>query len=183
MTRDKNQFTRIFQEAKARYKELEHTDIELTFTKSLFFTMQASVKLASLFHRKRKYTVNVNLKRVDLFSMLSDNDILAWFGHELAHIVDYETMSRSKFLIFSLRYLVDLTFRFSVERRITVFACNNEFAEELLGAWKKFRTIDTIGKGYKNYIIKNYSPRWEDIKNAAERDGITEEAYRSFTRA
>lgn len=178
---NQDQFSNVFQKAKARYSELEYVNINLTFSKRRFFTMQAVIRLSSIFNKKRRYSINVNPRRKNILSKLSEEDVVGWFGHELAHVVDYETMSRSKLLIFSLRYLFDLKFRFSVERKINAFACNNGFAKELFGVWKKFLTMSGFSKRYQNYIIRNYSPHWGDIRIIAEREGITEELYKSFT--
>jgi len=183
MKLNQEQFRSIFQKAKARYPQLSSTDINLTFNKGWFFTMQAKINFTSLLKKERKYTINVNTRKENLLSKLSEDDILAWFGHELAHIIDYETMSNSKILIFIIRYIIDLKFRFSVERRINAYTCNNGFAKELLAAWKKFCIMDGVNKRYQNYIIRNYSPRWEDIKVIAELDGINENMYKSFTQA
>ncbi len=180
MKLDQIQLTNIFQEAKARYPNLEHTNINLTFKKGWFFTMQAKVNIFSICKKKRKYIINVNPRKGSILSKLSEDDILAWFGHELAHIVDYETMSWAELLVFTFRYIFDLKFRFSVERRINAYTCNNGFARELLYAWKKFTIMDGVNKRYKNYIIKNYSPSWEDIRSTAEQEGITEEMYKSL---
>jgi len=178
---NRNQLANIFQEAKRRYPELENADINLTFSKGWFFTMQSFVKFSSIFNKKRKYCINVDLRKKNVLSKLSEDNIMGWFGHELAHIVDYETMSLLKFFIFGLRYVFDLKFRFSVEKRINAFAYNNGFAKELFGVWKKFLVMDGAGKKYQAYIIRNYSPYWEDIRETAEQEGITKEVYRSYT--
>lgn len=175
-----DQFNNIFQKAKIHYPELTRTDINLTFNNSCFFTMRAKINPLSVFNKKRKYAININSRNKNILSKLSEEDICGWFGHELAHIVDYETMSNSELLVFSLRYIFDTGFRFSVERRINVYACNSGFTRELLSGWKKFCGMDGIGKRYQNYIIKNYSPHWEDIKIIAEQNGITEEAYKAI---
>lgn len=170
----------IFQEAKGRYLELETVDIDLTFNKGWFFTMRAGFEILSLFSSKRKYYINVNPRKKNILSKLSDEDIMGWFAHELAHVIDYETMSGTKLLIFSLRYVFDIKFRFSVERRINAYTYNNGFAHELFSVWKKFFVMDGVNKRYQNYIIRYYTPHWEDIQQTAEREGITEEVYRSF---
>jgi len=173
-------FEVIFQKAKAQYPELEHTDINVTFHKGWFFTMQASIQITSLLSRKRKYKINVNSRRENILSQLSDEDILGWFGHELAHIINYERMSGPKFLMFTLRYILDFNFRFSVEKRVSAYAYNNGFAKELFGVWKKFLVINKINKKYQGYIIRNYAPSWKEIREAALQEGITEETYQSL---
>ncbi len=172
-------FTDIFEEAKSRYKELQDTNIGLRFGNGWFFTMHASLEPKSVFSKKRKYYVKVNLKRNDILSKLSDADILGWFGHELAHVAEYEKMSNFKLFLFILRYVFDVKFRFVVEKRINAFTCNNGFAQELFGVLKKFISLDTNAK-YKKYIIDNYRPDWDDIKETAQNQGITRQIYESL---
>ncbi len=170
----------IFKKAKTHYKEIEGVDIELRVGKGLFFTMRASPTLGSIFNKKRKYFIFVNLRRADVLSKLSEDDLIGWFGHELAHIVDYETMSNAELLMFVCKYVYSPKFRFSVERRINAFAYNNGFAKELFGAWKKFLSLDTIDKKYKEYVVKNCRPDWEDIRQTAALQGMSKEFFESF---
>lgn len=176
---DKKQFRDIFEETKLRYEELQDTEIELKFGNGWFFTMRAGIKLWSIFMNKRTYRVHVNLSRKDVLTHLSKNDVMGWFGHELAHIVEYEKMDSLALVRFTLQYIFDPGFRLSVERRVNVFAYNNGFAEELFGVWKKFLSMNGISASYKKYIEK-YHPHWEEVRESAENRGITKEMYESF---
>lgn len=177
---EKEVFENIFEKAKIRYTELGNVDIKLKFSKGLFFTMRASFKLNSFFSQKRKYIIYINLnRRKDVLSKLSEDDLLAWFGHELAHVLDYETMSNFELLIFALKYIFNPEFRFSVEKRIHAFSCNNGFVMEVFGAWKKFMSLDSIDNKYKEYA-KKCRPDWEDIQQVATTHGITREDFESY---
>jgi hypothetical protein len=177
---DKEEFRVLFQEAKSRYGEIESTNIFLMFRKEWFFTMRASFRIGSMFNGKRNYFITVNLNKEKFLSELSQGDIVGWFGHELAHIIEYKKMSNTELFFFTLRYMFDLRFRFSVERRVNVFACNNGFFKELFGVWKKFLSMNSISKRYKKYIIKHYRPDWEDISELASAQGINKESYESL---
>jgi hypothetical protein len=166
-------FEIAFEKANIRYQKTQGLDIELKLSKGLFFTMRASVRPSSLFTKKRKYIVYVNLLRKDILPKLSEEDLIGWFGHELAHIIDYEAMSNFELLVFAFKYLFDLKFRFSVEKRINAFTYNNGFSQELFGVWKKFLSLENVNKKYKNYIIKNYLPEWEDVRESAALHNIT----------
>ncbi len=124
--------------------------------------------------------MRVNLNRKDVLSILSEDDVKAWFGHELAHIVEYEQMSNPKLFLFAFRYIFDVKFRFSVEKRVNTFAVNHGFAEELFSIWKKFLSSEKINKKYKKYIVKNYRPHWEGIKEISLKHGISEQMYESL---
>lgn len=73
-----------------------------------------------------------------VYNFLNSQSYNSWFSHELAHIIDYETMSDFKFFRFTLRYIFNLKFRFFVEKRINAFACNNGFAWSYLGYGEDF---------------------------------------------
>lgn len=177
---DKEKIEDAFETTKARHAKLRHADIALRFNKGLFFTMQAGIEFRSFFTKKRKYYINVNPRRKKILSGLSKEDLIGWFGHEFGHIMDYETMSRSKLLVFILRYIFDLKFRFSVEKKINVLASNNGFFKELFGVWKKFISMNTVSKKYRRYITRHYFPDWESIKGPAQDEGISREVYESF---
>jgi len=175
------QFKNIFRETKQRYKQLENVDVEIRFTKSWFFTMRAVVQMSSLINGKRKYIVYLNLnKQQSIFSQLSKDDLIGWFAHELAHVIDYERMSNLKLAEFTLRYIFDFRFKFSVERRINAFTANSGFAKELFGVWIKFLGMEGFSQKYKRYIIKNYRPDWEDVCEAAKKEGWDKKMYDKF---
>ena len=180
MITGKEQLRRIFLKTKERYDELQGVEIDLRYNNEWFFTMRASIYLNSILNNKRKYFINVNLKRKNILSKLSEDDFIGWYGHELAHIIDYETMSNFELLVFTLRYMVDLKFRFSVEKRINVFTSNNGLAKELFGVWKNFLSMNDVNGKYKRYIIKNYRPDWKDIKEVAQAQGVSKEIYESL---
>jgi len=170
-------FEAAFAKAKARYPKIQDLNIELRLRKSIFFTMRASVVPSSLFTKKRRYIVCVNLLRKDIVSVLSEEDLIGWFGHELAHIIGYEALSNSELLAFAFKYIFNLKFRFSVEKRVNTFTCNNGFSRELFGVWKKFLSLDNVNKRYKDYIRKNYPPDWKDIQESAAADGVSREDF------
>ncbi|MCA9353144.1 hypothetical protein KC901_03095 [Patescibacteria group bacterium] len=178
---DEREFYTIFIEAKTRYRKLNNTEIVLTFKNGWFFTMRAVPVLSSMFQSKRTYLVQVNQKKQkNILSQLSHDDVFAWFGHELAHIVDYENMSQCKLLLFFPRYIFDWKFRSIVEKRANVVACDHGFARELFAIWKKFLEMDNINQWYKQYIINNYRPDWDNIRDKALAQGVTREIYESF---
>jgi len=177
---DTQKFEVAFGKAKIRYPEIQDLNIELRLGKGLFFTMRASVKPTSLFATKRTYVVYVNLSRKDILPALSEDNLVGWFGHELAHIAEYESMSNFELFVFAFKYICNLKFRFLVEKRINAFAYNNGFARELLGVWKKFLSLDAMNKRYKKYIAKNYLPDWEDVRESAALHGITKEDFESY---
>ena len=178
MQRNKEQFITIFQKTKLRYPALNNTSIVLRFKNEWFFTMRATINISSLFQNKRVYIININIqKRKELLSQLSDSDLTGWFAHELAHVIEYESMSNFELLAFAIKYTAWPKFRFAVERRVNAYTANNGFAEELVGVWQKFLSLDIGNDKYKKYIMKNYAPHWSDIQELAESQGVTKKMY------
>lgn len=174
----KEEIKSAFKEALSRYKELRGMKIPLGFNRELFFTMRAGINIPSLFKKRRSYFMNVNVQgRKDVISKLSKDDFIGRFGHELAHIIEYERMSNGELFLFTCKYIFNKKFRFAVEKRVHAFAANNGFAKELFGVWKKFCSMRDINPRYQEYVKKNCRPDWEDVKEVAKLLGINKENY------
>jgi hypothetical protein len=105
-----NDYVLPFQIARKFYPELNDVTIDIVF-KSIKTTMAARPRLSFLFisKDKRKYKIIINndyykYKGVR-FEELSLNAKVGVFGHELAHILDYETKSRWTVLQTGVNYL------------------------------------------------------------------------------
>lgn len=178
MKLDFSEYKKIFNRVKNVYQDARNLDIELKFKKDIFFTMRGAVKYSSLFKKKRKYFVFVNLNKRALLSELDESNITAWFAHELAHIIEYEKMSTWILFIFLIKYTFSLKYRFMVEKRVNAYAANNGFANEMFITWKKFLSLeDVMNSKYKQYVIKNCRPEWEQIKDTAFKIEVTQEEY------
>lgn len=168
---------------KDKYPQLKDANVRWRFTKNYIFTdtMYTYVNPFSLLSGKRKYTVFVNIgfgkKFLDRFCK---EDFKGWFSHELAHIVDYETMSRAAFVRFVFKYLLNPNFRYATERRINTFAYNYGFAREFFNAAKVFYSVQAKSE-YKERLRKNYRAPWEEVKQVCEEQGISEQEYKSLS--
>lgn len=181
MELDFNKYQQIFNKTKSVYKETSDLDIELKFKKDIFFTMRGAIQYSSLFNKKRKYFLFVNSSKKHLFSELDDSNIMAWFAHELAHIIEYKKMSNWKLFTFLIKYTFNLKFRFIVEKRVNAYAANNGFAREMFATWKKFLILkEVVNSKYKQYIIKNHRPNWEQIRDSALSIGVNQKEYELF---
>lgn len=173
-----NEYQKIFNKTKNVYLDARGLDVELKFKKDIFFTMRGAVKYISLFDKKRKYVVFVNVNKTALLSELDETNITAWLAHELAHIIEYEKMSNWELFIFLIRYIFSLKFRFVVEKRVNAYAANNGFANEMFTTWKKFLSLENVlNSKYKKYVVKNCCPYWEQVKDTALNIGISKEIY------
>lgn len=105
-----NDYELPFQIARKFYPELNDINIDIVF-KSIKTTLAARPRLSFLFisKGKRKYVIFINNNNYKYkgvkFEELSLNAKVGVFGHELAHILDYETKSRWKVLGTGVKYL------------------------------------------------------------------------------
>ncbi|OFX85921.1 MAG: hypothetical protein A2W99_17080 [Bacteroidetes bacterium GWF2_33_16] len=105
-----NDYVLPFQIARKYYPELDDVTIDCVF-KSIKTTMAARPGLSFLFtsKNKRKYKIFINTNNHKYkgvaFEELSLNAKVGIFGHELAHVFDYEGKSRWKVLRTGIQYL------------------------------------------------------------------------------
>lgn len=180
---NKEEIGEAFSAVKYKYPQLKNVNVTWRFTRNHIFTdtMYTYLNPFSLLWGKRKYLVFVNIgfgkKFLDSFCK---EDLKGWFSHELAHIVDYETMSRTAFVMFVFKYLLNPNFRYTTERRINTFAYNYGFAREFFNAAKVFYSVQSKNS-YKERLRKNYRAPWEEGKLTLEQQGISEQEYKSLS--
>ena len=103
------------------YPELAETNIQFK-PKRIKYTMNARPKSGNIFKKKnnRKYVVLLNNEKGKNKGMtidsLSFSVLVAWFGHELAHIYTYENMSNAQITSFTAKYLFSTNYKRKVER-------------------------------------------------------------------
>lgn len=181
MTINKDQIAQYLERTRAKFEELNDVDITLVFNNSFFFTMISILDLRNVFGKKRKYLIVINQKRTKVLINLSSINYIGWFAHELSHIVEYEKMTNTELFKFTLKYLLDRKFRFSVEKKVTIIAIKKGFTLELLYTWRAFMKFEAISPSYKNYIAQNYLPKWVDIETEALSSGISKNEYDELT--
>lgn len=96
--------------ALSKFPELKSVRIEFRFRK-IKTTMAARPKAGMLFHKKtkRRYLVSINNDTTKisgaLFNKISYNALVGLFGHELAHINDYNQLRFFGIIRYGIRYL------------------------------------------------------------------------------
>ncbi len=83
---------------------------------------------------KRKYVINIGTNGAIsslLLPELSFNARVGVIGHELAHIVDYETMSKGDMIIFSRDYLLSKDKRSEIERKTDKIAIGKGLGKQV----------------------------------------------------
>jgi hypothetical protein len=107
--------------ALSHYPELATTNIQFK-PKRIKYTMNARPKFGNIFKKKnnRNYVVLLNNEKGKNKGMtidsLSFSVLVAWFGHEFAHIYTYEKMSNVQITFFSIKYLFSSNYKRKVER-------------------------------------------------------------------
>ena len=87
----------------------------------------------------------------------SDPIILGWFGHELAHITQYEKMSQRQFISFPVKYLLSRKFRKKFETKADGITRQRGLEKELKEGIRFVIDDPRINKAYRARTIEFYS--------------------------
>lgn len=146
------------------FPSLKNTSIEFKFKKNIKkSTMQAQPKFASLlnFKKNRAYVILIS-KHVKIENTtyktknLPKNVLIGWLGHELGHIIDYESKSNFSLILFGIKYLLFDKHIIDAERKADTFAVKNGMKAYIL-ATKDFILNNTdISESYKKRIKRYY---------------------------
>ncbi|MCB0666775.1 MAG: hypothetical protein KDC80_13165 [Saprospiraceae bacterium] len=150
--------------ALAFYPELENVPIEFKFRKNIRkSTMLAQPGWSSFFKRKsqRKYIIWISEKSKISKEAFSTKDLppdvlIGWFGHELGHIMDYETLSNWKLILFGIKYLLSEGYVKAAEQRADHFAIKHGMVEYILTTKNFILNHADISERYKNHIQRFY---------------------------
>jgi len=110
-----------FYVALSHFPELQNARIEVK-SKTMFTTMQARPSNASIFKKRssRRYNIYINDRKgkdkgIPL-SCLNFNARVGFFGHELAHLLDYESRSGLNLIGVGLKYSFSKKYKRHTER-------------------------------------------------------------------
>lgn len=164
--------------ALAYYPELKNTKIEFKFKKNIKkSTMQARPKFGSFFKSKknREYVILISERFKITGKEFSTRDIpkdifIGWIGHELGHIMDYESRSKSNLLWFGFKYVFSDNHIVEAERAADKFAIAHNMEYYILKTKNFILNNADISESYKNRIKKYYLSPEEIMELIAERD-------------
>ncbi len=164
--------------ALAYYPELKNTKIEFKFKKNIKkSTMQARPKFGSFFKSKknREYIILISEKFKITGKEFSTRDIpkdifIGWIGHELGHIMDYESRSKSDLLWFGMKYVFSDNHIVAAERAADKFAVAHNMENYILKTKDFILNNADVSQTYKNRIKKYYLSPEEIMELIAERD-------------
>ena len=165
------------------YPELKDTKIEFKFKKNIKkSTMQARPTFDSFFKSKknRTYLILISEKFKITGKEFSTRDIpkdifIGWIGHELGHIMDYESRSKPNLLWFGMKYLFSDNHIVAAERAADSFAVAHNMEHYILKTKDFILNNAAISEAYKNRIKKYYLSPEEIMELIAERDKAKKE--------
>jgi len=144
----------------AYFPELANIRIKITY-KSIHQTMNSRPSPGNVFRKKarRQYSIIINNnmgKRKGLsFGELSYNIKTGWFGHELAHICDYEKMNSFETFWFAFRYVFSKKFVRRIERNTDIETIYHGLAYPLYEGTAYLLMYSGTSAEYRDYAIFN----------------------------
>ena len=151
------------------FPELKNVDIEVIYANTKT-TMETRPVLNTLFSKRRKYKIFVDTTVENNFGILVSEVPLdakiGLFGHEFAHILDYENKSFFELMKIGRTYLTkgDIRSYETFIDQLTIQRCLGLY----LKAWSDFvLNHSNASEEYKNYKRKNYLTP-EEIQKSIE---------------
>lgn len=146
------------------YPELKNTKIEFKFKKNIKkSTMQARPKFSSFFKSKknREYVILISEKikitdKVFYTKDLPKDVFIGWIGHELGHIMDYESRNKFNLIWFGIKYLFSENHIVEAERAADSFAIAHNMEIYILKTKDFILNNAKISEKYKQRIRKFY---------------------------
>ena len=146
------------------YPELQSKKIEFKYSRkpgNSIMKAQPNIKSVLQLGDDRAYIVYVN-KIVKLgdeelpIESLPETVLIGWFGHELGHVIDYESLSNWGLIGFGLGYLLSKSSLRQAENRADRIAIKHGLGQEII-ATKNFILNHTgLSEKYKRKIRRLY---------------------------
>jgi hypothetical protein len=150
--------------ALSHYPELKDVPIHFVFKKNIRGSvMQAQPVFRSLLknRNKRRYRVNISAlfrltHTVTPIHQLPDDILIGWIGHELGHIMDYESRSNTGMVMFGYHYLRSGSYVKSVENVADTYAVNHGLGNYIIATKRFILDHAELPESYKNKISRLY---------------------------
>ena len=146
------------------YPELKKTNISFIFKKNIDSSvMQAQpVFYTLLWQRKnRRYRVNISeqfklIHRQQPIEQIPPDVMVGWIGHELGHIVDYETRSNTEMMSFGYQYYFHSNFVKQAEMVADSIAVERGMGNYIVATKRFILDNADLPKAYKDKIRRLY---------------------------
>jgi hypothetical protein len=146
------------------YPELKETAINFVFKKSIKKSvMQAQPVFTTLLkgRKEREYQINIS----SLFKLthaaipihqIPDDIMIGWIGHELGHIMDFESRSNLNVIGYGFKYVFSEKYVRIAEKAADTYAVNRGLGQYII-ATKRFILDHTeLPQAYKDKIARLY---------------------------
>lgn len=163
---------RPIKKALSYYPSLNNVEIEFRLVEPIGKSfMQAQPRIMTfLIPGKRSYLIKISRQlRLNTSSVpveqIPEDVLIGWFGHELGHIIDFETRGIRSMILYGLGYWLSRAFIKKAEFAADTFAIRQGLASYLV-ATKNFILEHTdINEGYKTKIRKLYMSPEEVLRH------------------
>ena len=150
--------------ALSHYPQLKETHISFVFKQDIKGSvMQAQPVFKTLLNRKENRCYQVNISA--LFKLthaatpihqLPEDIMVGWIGHELGHIMDYESRSNYGMVAFGLGYLFSEKYLKNAEKVADTFAVNHGLGKYILATKRFILDNAELPQVYKDKIARLY---------------------------
>lgn len=146
------------------YPSLQMKKIVIRYTRkasSSIMKAQPDLKSVLRLGNDRSYiiyvnrTINLGDKEI-MITSLPEEVLKGWFGHELGHVMDYESLSKWGLLRFGLGYLFSNKFVREAENRADRIAIKHQLGSEILSTKNFILSHAGLPEKYKRKIRKLY---------------------------
>ncbi|TLV00221.1 hypothetical protein [Dyadobacter luticola] len=144
------------------YPELRDTCIHFVFKRRIRKSvMQAQPKFSTMLSGKREYNINISAmfrlttSAIPIHQIPSDI-MVGWIGHELGHIMDYESKSVAQMARFGLGYLFSASFIKQAERAADTYAVNHGLGRYIVQTKHFILNHANLSEKYKSKIARLY---------------------------
>jgi len=146
------------------YPELKNTRISFIFRKNIKGSvMQAQPLFTSLLRKrtKRSYRINISsmfrlTHTVTPIHQLPEDIMVGWIGHELGHIMDYESRSNRGLVAFGYHYLRSGSYVKRVEVIADTYAVNHGLGKYIIATKRFILEHAELPQAYKDKIARLY---------------------------
>lgn len=152
-------------QALSYYPELKNTHIRFEFKQHIKKSvMQAQPVALSLLRKKENRIYKINISA--LFQLnhtaipihqLPDSIMIGWIGHELGHIMDYESRNTWSIIGFGVSYLFSKKFIQRAELTADTFAVNHGLGAYIIETKRYILENADIPQVYKDRIARLYT--------------------------
>lgn len=166
------------------YPELQAKKIVFKYTRkqgTSIMKAQPIIKSILRVGDDREYVIFVNRtlslgKTTSEISEIPESILVGWFGHELGHVMDYESRSKWGLIRFGLGYFFSAKYIRKAEQKADEIAVRHGLGEEILQTKNFILNHADLSEKYKRKIRKLYlSPEqlMEFIKGEKELNELT----------